>query len=235
MLRVRDGGRFGIAPGCPPTVPARRLLHLFRLRLPPWPCPVGRPSASACANRSLDHPSRAAGRALLERSAREAVRCGPKPLWPGRGGIDELPCAGRRGFCEHFSSLLIFVLRAVGIPGRRVRGRSAIICRGSGSMPMPGFECGRPQCGWTSVDSTSQAVSERIGRVWRSTRSGISSGSAAVPGVRFPVRQRRPGRIGIEPRRLGRRSLSALIAFRLFNCRGMGRGSVGPRSWVRYS
>ncbi|WP_367281700.1 MULTISPECIES: transglutaminase domain-containing protein [Azotobacter] len=172
---LRNRARLSADRSCPASASP------FRLRLPPWPCPVGRPSASACANRSLDHPSRAAGRALLERSAREAVRCGPKPLWPGRGGIDELPCAGRRGFCEHFSSLLIFVLRAVGIPGRRVRGRSAIICRGSGSMPMPGFECGRPQCGWTSVDSTSQAVSERIGRVWRSTRSGISSGERRCP------------------------------------------------------
>ncbi len=44
----------------------------------------------------------------------------PPPL--GRDSVDEFLFETRSGFCEHFSSAFVFLLRAAGVPARVVTG-----------------------------------------------------------------------------------------------------------------
>ena len=100
----------------------------------------------------------------------------PPPL--GRDSVDEFLFATRSGFCEHFSSAFVFLLRAAGVPARVVTGY-----QGGELNPVDGYlvvrqsdahawtEVWTAQEGWIRVDPTAAAVPIRV-------ESGLA---AAVP------------------------------------------------------
>ncbi|WP_349616856.1 transglutaminase TgpA family protein [Azotobacter salinestris] len=109
--------------------------------------------------------------ALLDHFGREAFHYTLKPPRLGRDSIDEFLFSTRRGFCEHFSSAMTFVLRAAGIPARVVTGYQGGEFNPAGNYLLvhqfdahAWVEYWQPQHGWTSVDPTFQVAPERIER-----------------------------------------------------------------------
>ncbi|WP_426170443.1 transglutaminase TgpA family protein [Pseudoduganella sp. R-34] len=94
-------------------------------------------------------------------------------LEPGRLGrdeIDEFLFDTRKGFCEHYSSAFVYVMRAAGLPARVVTGY-----QGGELNPVDGYYTVRqsdahawsevwlgPQRGWTRIDPTAAVAPERI-------------------------------------------------------------------------
>lgn len=89
---------------------------------------------------------------------------------PGREIADEFLFQTRRGFCEHFSSSFVILMRAAGIPARVVTGYV-----GGVRNPLGGgywivrrqdahawAEVWLPQRGWVRVDPTAAVAPERI-------------------------------------------------------------------------
>jgi transglutaminase-like putative cysteine protease len=88
---------------------------------------------------------------------------------PGRDGVDEFLFQYRRGFCEHFSSAFVVLMRGAGIPARVVTGYV-----GGYRNPFGGYwvvrrsdahawaEVWLPQRGWVRVDPTAAVAPERV-------------------------------------------------------------------------
>ena len=112
-----------------------------------------------------------------------------EPPLLGRDSVDEFLFSTRTGFCEHFSSAFVFLMRAAGLPARVVTGY-----QGGDPNPVDGiltvrqsdahawaevFVAGR---GWLRVDPTAAAVPGRVD-------AGLAravSGSAALPFLMRP-------------------------------------------------
>jgi transglutaminase-like putative cysteine protease len=87
----------------------------------------------------------------------------------GRNGIDEFLFETRRGFCEHYASAFVVLMRAMGIPARVVTGY-----QGGDINPINGYmtirqkdahawaEVWLADKGWTRVDPTAAVAPERI-------------------------------------------------------------------------
>jgi protein-glutamine gamma-glutamyltransferase len=87
----------------------------------------------------------------------------------GRGAIDEFWLDRREGFCEHFASSMVYVLRSMGIPSRVVTGY-----QGSDEQLQDGWHVVRQLNahawvevwiqgeGWTRVDPTASVAPERV-------------------------------------------------------------------------
>ena len=88
----------------------------------------------------------------------------------GRDAVDEFLFDTRKGFCEHFSSAFVYVMRAAGLPARVVNGY-----QGGEFNPVDGYFTVRqsdahawsevwlgPQRGWTRFDPTAAVAPERI-------------------------------------------------------------------------
>jgi transglutaminase-like putative cysteine protease len=91
----------------------------------------------------------------------------PPPL--GRDGVDEFLFSTRRGFCEHYSSSFVFLMRAAGIPARVVTGYQGgefnplgnyMIVRQSDAHAWA--EVWLPQRGWVRIDPTAAVSPRRI-------------------------------------------------------------------------
>jgi transglutaminase-like putative cysteine protease len=80
----------------------------------------------------------------------------PPPL--GENRIDQFLFKTRRGFCEHYASSFVFMLRAAGIPARVVVGY-----QGGGEKPIRGLLANTPD-GRPRMDR-GMAARERVGRV----------------------------------------------------------------------
>jgi len=111
--------------------------------------------------------------ALLERaieffrSSRLVYTLEPPLL--GRDSVDEFLFATRSGFCEHFSSAFVFLMRAAGVPARVVTGY-----QGGDPNPVDGILTLRQSdahawaevylagLGWVRVDPTAAAVPGRV-------------------------------------------------------------------------
>ncbi|MCI2263748.1 DUF3488 and transglutaminase-like domain-containing protein [Xanthomonas indica] len=88
---------------------------------------------------------------------------------PGRNGVDEFLFQQKAGFCEHFSSAFVVLMRGAGIPARVVTGYA-----GGTRNPFGGYwvvrrmdahawaEVWLPQRGWVRVDPTAAVAPERI-------------------------------------------------------------------------
>jgi len=91
------------------------------------------------------------------------------PRLLGRDSVDEFLFDSREGFCEHFSSAFVFLLRAAGVPARVITGY-----QGGDENPVDGrftvrqsdahawaevFLSGR---GWTRVDPTALSIPRRL-------------------------------------------------------------------------
>ena len=106
---------------------------------------------------------------------------------PGRHAADEFLFDWKRGFCEHFSSAFVILMRAAGIPSRVVTGYV-----GGYRNPFGGYWIVRRQDahawaevwleghGWVRVDPTAAVAPERI---YDTLDDRAGAGFNALPGV----------------------------------------------------
>jgi transglutaminase-like putative cysteine protease len=92
-----------------------------------------------------------------------------QPPLLGRNSVDEFLFDTRQGFCEHFASSFVFLMRAAGVPARVVTGY-----QGGDINPVDGYmvvrqadahawaEVWLAESGWTRVDPTAAAVPVRV-------------------------------------------------------------------------
>ncbi len=92
----------------------------------------------------------------------------PPPL-PGRDGIDDFLFTTRQGFCEHYASAFVFLMRAAGIPARVVTGYQGgeynaygnyYIVRQSDAHAWA--EVWLKDQGWLRIDPTAAIAPERV-------------------------------------------------------------------------
>lgn len=88
---------------------------------------------------------------------------------PGRDGVDEFLFRYKAGFCEHFSSAFVVLMRGAGIPARVVTGYAGGVRNSLGGywvvrrMDAHAWtEVWLPQRGWVRVDPTAAVAPERI-------------------------------------------------------------------------
>jgi transglutaminase-like putative cysteine protease len=108
-------------------------------------------------------------RAVLQHFNQEAFHYTLKPGQLGRDSIDEFLFDKRRGFCEHYASSFVFLMRAAGVPARVVVGY-----QGGELNPYEGYllvhqfdahawtEVWFPGEGWQRVDPTAAVAPERV-------------------------------------------------------------------------
>src|SRR5690606_13481206 len=101
----------------------------------------------------------------------------------GQHSVDEFIFAGQRGFCEHFSSSFVFLMRAAGIPARVVLGyrggefnsvEKYLMVRQSDAHAWA--EVWLPERGWVRVDPTAAVAPSRIERGLRDAIDQSDSG-----------------------------------------------------------
>lgn len=139
--------------------------------------------ASQIASRSDDDV--AAVNNVLAFFRHEPFRYTLQPPVLGRNSIDEFLFATRAGFCEHYASAFVFLMRAMQIPARVVTGY-----QGGQINPVDGFMTVRQSDahawaevllagkGWTRVDPTAAVAPERIER-----DSNVASTEPALGGL----------------------------------------------------
>jgi protein-glutamine gamma-glutamyltransferase len=120
------------------------------------------------------------------RSSRFEYTLQPPAL--GRNSVDEFLFDTKQGFCEHFASSFVFLMRAAGVPARVVTGY-----QGGDTNPVDGYMVVRQADahawaevwlagnGWTRVDPTAAAVPVRV-------ELGITA--AAPAGATLPLLMR---------------------------------------------
>ena len=142
-------------------------------------------SSAACASSRFNPRSRA-----LAREWREALPDDPaivrralefyrgsrfeytlEPPLLGRNSVDEFLFDTKQGFCEHFASSFVFLMRAAGVPARVVTGY-----QGGDTNPIDGYMVVRQADahawaevwlagnGWTRVDPRTRLSDRRSGR-----------------------------------------------------------------------
>lgn len=106
-----------------------------------------------------------------------------RPPLLGHDAMDEFLFGTRRGFCEHYSSAFVFLMRAAGVPARVVTGYQGgelnplgdyLIVRQSDAHAWA--EVWIEQQGWVRIDPTAAVSPSRI-------ESGIAT---ALPGAELP-------------------------------------------------
>src|SRR5216684_3044856 len=92
-----------------------------------------------------------------------------QPPLLGENSVDEFLFDTKQGFCEHFASSFVFLMRAAGVPARVITGY-----QGGDTNPVDGYmvvrqadahawaEVWLAENGWTRVDPTAAAVPVRI-------------------------------------------------------------------------
>jgi len=92
-----------------------------------------------------------------------------QPPLLGRNSVDEFLFDAKQGFCEHFASSFVFLMRAAGVPARVVTGY-----QGGDTNPVDGYmvvrqadahawaEVWLESSGWTRVDPTAAAIPVRV-------------------------------------------------------------------------
>ncbi|MDE2406628.1 MAG: DUF3488 domain-containing transglutaminase family protein [Xanthomonadaceae bacterium] len=108
----------------------------------------------------------------------------------GRNEIDDFLFDRKQGYCEHFSSSFVVLMRAAGIPARVVTGYS-----GGYRNPIGGYwlvrksdahawsEIWLPTRGWIRVDPTAAVAPERIRDTLADRRPGQIGGFTGLVGV----------------------------------------------------
>ena len=137
------------------------------LRLPPGGNPRTRALARELAAASTS-PADTLAR-TLERMREIDLTYTLRPPLTGSNGVDAFLFETRRGFCEHFASAFVFMMRAAGVPARVVTGyQGGEINPVDGSMIVrqsdahAWAEVWLPQRGWVRVDPTALAAPGRI-------------------------------------------------------------------------
>lgn len=147
------------------TESVSRLEHA--LRLPPGMNPRAR--ALAAGWRGL--PPEGITDKALELFRREAFFYTLRPPLLGQHAMDEFLFETRRGFCEHYASAFVFLMRSAGVPARVVAGY-----QGGEINPIDGFltirqsdahawaEVWIAERGWVRVDPTAAVAPSRVER-----------------------------------------------------------------------
>jgi transglutaminase-like putative cysteine protease len=150
----------------PNPAEARQTLARAR-RLPPGFNPRARALAESWRAASASDTEVLAR--AIEHFRRERLQYTTEPALLGRDSVDEFLYDTREGFCEHFSSAFVFLMRAAGVPARVVTGY-----QGGDMNPVDGrftvrqsdahawsevFISGR---GWIRVDPTVLSVPLRL-------------------------------------------------------------------------
>jgi transglutaminase-like putative cysteine protease len=169
LTPVRNRMRYQIASAIeaePKPAEQRRVLERAR-RLPAGFNPRARALAQGWRAASADDAEVLAR--AIEHFRRERLQYTTEPPLLGRDSVDEFLYDTRQGFCEHFSSSFVFLLRAAGVPARVVTGY-----QGGEMNPVDGsftvrqsdahawsevFIGGR---GWIRVDPTALSVPGRV-------------------------------------------------------------------------
>ena len=139
------------------------------LRLPPGYNPRARELAQEWKdqNRSPEKISDAALKLFRNENFYYTLR----PPLLGENAIDEFLFGSRRGFCEHYASAYVFLMRAAGVPARVVTGY-----QGGETNPVDGYlvvrqsdahawaEIWLAKQGWVRVDPTAAVAPSRIER-----------------------------------------------------------------------
>lgn len=137
------------------------------LRLPPGFNPLSRELANEW--RSKFETPEQISRAALRFFRQEAFFYTLRPPLLGEQAVDEFLFTTRRGFCEHFASAYVFLMRAAGVPSRVVTGY-----QGGEINPVDGYltvrqsdahawaEIWLAEQGWVRVDPTAAVAPSRI-------------------------------------------------------------------------
>lgn len=137
------------------------------LRLPPEINPRARALAAAWRSR----PPEQIAEAALTLFRKEAFFYTLRPPLLGQQAVDEFLFTTRRGFCEHYASAFVFLMRAAGVPARVVTGY-----QGGELNPVDGFltlrqsdahawaEIWLAGHGWQRIDPTAAVAPARIER-----------------------------------------------------------------------
>ena len=161
---------------------------------------------------------------LVEDFVRHRAQYTLDPPLPGRGedAVDDFLFDSHQGFCEHFASAEVVLLRAAGIPARVVTGYSTGTDNGDGSRTFHGtdahawVEAWLPGHGWVSSDPTAgaqlaetghglSAITHRLSAVLHSAAGRLELAALlavavllafAVVHLRRRVRSRRLSRAG---------------------------------------
>lgn len=146
---------------------------------PPQPSPGGRGG-----NRALTGIDEILVRTALTYFSRENFHYTLEPPLLGLHSVDDFLFETRRGFCEHYASSFVFLMRAAGIPARVVTGYQGgeyndvggyYIVRQSDAHAWA--EVWLEQRGWTRVDPTATIAPARIER----SLSAALPDTAALP------------------------------------------------------
>lgn len=137
------------------------------LRLPPESNPRAAALAQSWRAASADDARLLARAIAYLRDNRFAYTLEP-PLM-GRNAVDEFLFSAKAGFCEHFASAFVFLMRAAGVPARVVTGyqggdlnpidRIITVRQSDAHAWAEVYLHGR---GWTRVDPTAAAVPGRV-------------------------------------------------------------------------
>ena len=131
-------------------------------------------------------------RAAISLFNREGFEYTLEPPLLGRNGIDDFLFETRKGFCEHYASSFVYLMRAAGIPARVVTGY-----QGGESNLLGGYSIIRQSDahawtevwikdrGWQRIDPTAAISPERI-------RSGLSASMPDSPSLPFMARTQSP-------------------------------------------
>ena len=108
------------------------------------------------------------------------------PRYQSRHAFDEFWFEGRAGFCEHYASAYVYLMRSAGIPARVVGGyQGGEINEVSGHLIVRQYDAHAwaefydPELGWFRVDPTAAVAPERIERGLTAALS--SSDLASLP------------------------------------------------------
>ena len=143
--------------------------------------PEGNPQARALAaqwvniNTNQAANQSASGQAIVNQALahfrNEAFFYSLKPPLLGENSVDDFLFVSRRGFCEHYASAFVVLMRAAGIPARVVTGY-----QGGELNPLGDYwivrqrdahawaEVWLPNLGWTRVDPTAAVAPNRVER-----------------------------------------------------------------------
>lgn len=139
------------------------------LDLPPGFNPQTHALAAQLRNQSDDNPTLI--RTVLSRFREQPFRYTLEPPRLGRNAVDDFLFGTRAGFCEHYASAFVVLMRALDIPARVVTGY-----QGGQVNPVDGFLTVRQSDahawaevwlqgrGWVRVDPTAAVAPERIER-----------------------------------------------------------------------
>ena len=157
------------------------------LQLPPGSNPRTRELAARW--RGTDQTNGQLVQRALNMFGRDGFAYTLSPPALGRDPVDDFLFGTRAGFCEHYSSAFVVLMRALGIPARVVTGY-----QGGEPNPVDGFwvvrqadahawaEVWLDGSGWTRVDPTAAIAPDRIERGVRAARPA-SAGLAAVADI----------------------------------------------------